>query len=87
MAVRIEIARMWNGKLEVRIGDLSGSTEHSNLTKKEVLTTISYDIDKLNSMKGKGIFEEKEEKITKKFDKDCNLDFPSKDTEVEEKAL
>ena len=47
MAIRIEIAKMWNNKLEVRIGDLTGSTTLSNATKKDVLSTIGGEIDRL----------------------------------------
>jgi len=47
MAIRIEIAKMYNGKLELRIGDLSGATSSSNFTKEEVLSDISDEIDKL----------------------------------------
>ncbi len=47
MAIRIEIARMWNDKLILRVGDLSGSTEHSNISKKEVLSAIADEIDEL----------------------------------------
>ena len=39
--LRIEIAKMWNGKLELRTGDLLGSSTCSNITKKEVLSVIS----------------------------------------------
>lgn len=47
MALRIEIAKMYNGKLELRIGDLTGSTTSSNQTKGEVLSDISDEIDGL----------------------------------------
>jgi len=47
MALRIEIAKMWNGKLELRIGDLTGSSTSSNFTKEEVLSDISDEIDTL----------------------------------------
>jgi len=47
MALRIEIAKMYNGKLELRIGDLTGSTTSSNQTKEEVLSDISDEIDGL----------------------------------------
>ncbi len=47
MALRIEIAKMYNGKLEMRSGDLSGSTGSSNFTKEEVLSDISDEIDEL----------------------------------------
>lgn len=38
---------MYNGKLELRIGDLDGSTTSSNTTKEEVLSDISDEIDEL----------------------------------------
>jgi hypothetical protein len=47
MALRIEINKMYNGKLEVRIGDLSGSTNLINATKEEVISDISDEIDTL----------------------------------------
>ena len=47
MALRIEIAKMWNGKLELRIGDLTGSSTSSNVIKEEVLSDISDEIDEL----------------------------------------
>ena len=47
MAIRIEIAKRYNGLLELRIGDLSGAAEHSNITKEEVLSDISDEIDEL----------------------------------------
>ncbi len=47
MALRIEIAKMHNGKLGMRIGDLTGSTTSSNFTKGEVLSDISDEIDEL----------------------------------------
>ncbi len=47
MASRIEIAVMWNGKLEIRTGDLTGSTTGSNFTKEEVLSEVSDEIDNL----------------------------------------
>ena len=47
MALRIEITKMYNGKLEVRIGDLTGSITSSNVTKEEVLSDISDEIDEL----------------------------------------
>jgi len=47
MAIRIEIAKLWNGKLELRIGDIEGSTQCSHLNKKEVLSEISDEIDNL----------------------------------------
>ena len=47
MALRIEIVQMYNGKLEIRSGDLSGSTTSSNVTKEDVLSFISNEIDEL----------------------------------------
>ena len=47
MALRIEIARMYNNKLELRIGDLTGASTSSNFTKEEVLSDISDEIDTL----------------------------------------
>ncbi len=47
MALRIEIAKMYHGKLEMRTGDLTGSTTSSNVTKGEVLSDISDAIDEL----------------------------------------
>ena len=51
MAIRIEITKMYNGLLELRIGDLSGSSESSNITKEEVLSEISNEIDELLELK------------------------------------
>ncbi len=45
MALRIEIAKMYNNKLEVRIGDLDGSATMGNITKEEALSDISNEID------------------------------------------
>lgn len=45
MALRIEISKMYNGKLELREGDLTGSTSYSNCTKEEVLSEIDSLID------------------------------------------
>ena len=45
MALRIEIDKMYNGKLEIRTGDLSGSSTSSNFTKEEILSEISDEID------------------------------------------
>ncbi len=53
MALRIEIAKMYNGKLELRIGDLTGSTTSSNQTKEEVLSDVSDEIDELLKEKKK----------------------------------
>ena len=50
MAIRIEIAKMYNGKLELRIGDLTGSTTFSNASKEDVLSEISDEIDELPKM-------------------------------------
>jgi hypothetical protein len=47
MAIRIEIAKLYSGKLEVRIGDLSGSTTLSNVLKEDVLAEISDKIEEL----------------------------------------
>jgi len=47
MASRIEIAKMWNGKLELRIGDLTGASTSTHITKEEVLSEISDEIDKV----------------------------------------
>ncbi len=47
MALRIELAKIYNGKLEMRTGDLSGSTTSSNITKEEALSEISDEIDEL----------------------------------------
>jgi len=53
MALRIEIAKMYNGKLELRIGDLTGSTTSSNQTKEEVLSDVADEIDELLKEKKK----------------------------------
>jgi len=50
MAIRIEIVKMYNGKLEIRIGDLTGSTTLGNVSKEEVLSEISDEIDELPKM-------------------------------------
>lgn len=47
MAIRIEIAKMWNEKLEMREGDLTGSTTSSNVTKEDILKEIGDLIDEL----------------------------------------
>lgn len=47
MALRIEIAMKYNGLLELRIGDLDGSSTMSNVTKKDILDQVSDDIDDL----------------------------------------
>ncbi len=51
MAIRIEIAKTYNNKLNLRIGDLTGSTEMSQFTKEEVLSQISDEIDELPDKK------------------------------------
>ena len=45
MAIRIEIAKLHTGKLELRIGDLSGSSQSYSFTKEEVLSDIGDEID------------------------------------------
>ncbi len=47
MAIRIEIGIMYNGGLELRDGDVDGSTNMSNFSKEEVLSHISDEIDEL----------------------------------------
>ena len=47
MALRIEISKMYNGRLELRIGDLSGSTTLTNISKGTILLEIGNEIDKL----------------------------------------
>lgn len=47
MAIRIEIAKNYNGLLELRIGDLNGAKESGNISKEEVLSEISDEIDEL----------------------------------------
>jgi len=47
MALRIEIGRMYNSKLQLRIGDVDGSSTNSNQTKEEVLADIAVEIDRL----------------------------------------
>ena len=47
MAIRIEIGKKYNGKLELRIGDLDGSTGMTNFTKEEILSEIANEIDEL----------------------------------------
>lgn len=47
MAIRIEIAKLHTGKLELRIGDLSGSSSSYSFTKEEVLSEIADEIDTL----------------------------------------
>lgn len=47
MALRIEINQMWNGKLEMREGDLTGSTTISNVNKEDILKMVSLEIDNL----------------------------------------
>jgi len=46
-AIRIEIAKLWNGKLSLRIGDLSSSIETIHISKEEALSDISDEIDEL----------------------------------------
>ncbi|MCG3218562.1 MAG: hypothetical protein KAR35_06135 [Candidatus Heimdallarchaeota archaeon] len=46
--LRIEIARSYNKELwQLRIGDIEGSTEDSNIDKKTVLAEISEQMDAL----------------------------------------
>ena len=47
MAIRIEIAKMWNNKLKLRVGDITGSTTLSNFTKEDILREIGSEIDGL----------------------------------------
>ena len=51
MAIRIEIEKNYNNLLDLRIGDLTGSTEHSNISKEEVLSYIADEIDELSDKK------------------------------------
>lgn len=48
MALRIEIAKRYDGKLELRIGDLDGATEMTNFTEEEVLKEIQDEIKQIN---------------------------------------
>ena len=46
-AIRIEIARMHNGLFEIRIGDLSGSSTHSNATFRDVINEVKWALEEL----------------------------------------
>ncbi len=48
MALRIEIAKRYDEKLELRIGDLDGSIEMTNFTEEEVLDQIQEEIKQMN---------------------------------------
>ena len=69
MALRIEIAKMYNEKLELRIGDLNGSSNYYNITKEDVLSEISDEIDKLLKEKKvrEGIKWEKKKRLSAFF--------------------
>lgn len=48
MALRIEITRKeWNGKWDLRIGDLDGSSESFNTTPSEILDEIKSQMKEL----------------------------------------
>ena len=70
MAIRIEIAKMWNNKLELRIGDLSGSTTSSHILKEDVLSDISDEIDILlkNSEPPKSHSKKQNDDFTREID-------------------
>jgi len=46
-ALRIEICKNFRGKFDIRIGDIEGSSETSNITKEELMQEISDEIDEV----------------------------------------
>ena len=48
MALRIEITKNFRGLYDVREGDLSGATEHSNLDEAGVIEEIKYLLRRLD---------------------------------------
>ncbi len=76
MAIRIEIAKIYTGKLECRIGDLSGSSQSYNFTKEEVLSDIGDEIDNLLNSSKVGLSNRDDEALprsdTNAIDRDVN---------------
>ena len=52
-AIRIEIARMHNGLFEIRIGDLAGSSTHSNATFRDVINEVKWALEELQKCEEK----------------------------------
>ena len=50
--INIEIGKSWrNGKFQIRIGNIDGCTEHSNIDKEEVLQDIIEALDEMSKYK------------------------------------
>ena len=47
MATRIEIDKLHNDFYEIRVGDITGSSTHSNISKKELISELIDEVDKL----------------------------------------
>jgi hypothetical protein len=45
MTILIEIGRLNKDSWKIRIGDIEGSTTHSNISKKELIQVITTEID------------------------------------------
>ena len=52
--IQIEIMRseFMENRFNCRIGDIKGSTEHSNATKEDILDEIGYEINNLKEVQG-----------------------------------
>lgn len=47
-AIRVEICLMENGKWQIRIGDIAGSREFSNMNEKEIIEEIRAEMKAAN---------------------------------------